>query len=118
MPGLWYPVEGEGVRLMWHPAKAAFRAGFAAQDRWDELSTQKYERIRRINTTHAPWVIIRSNDKHRARMNAMKVILNAVPYTRLDESLDFAVDESVIVSGSRELERMEVERVRGGKFTG
>ena len=48
---------------------------------------------------------------------AIKVILNAVPYKRLDDSLDFALDENIIVSGSRELEMMEVERVRSGKFT-
>jgi hypothetical protein len=29
---------------------------------------------------------------------------------------DFALDENIIVSGSRELEMMEVERVRSGKF--
>ena len=48
---------------------------------------------------------------------AIKVILNAVPYKRLDNSLDFALDENIIVSGLRELEMMEVERVRSGKFT-
>jgi endosialidase-like protein/trimeric autotransporter adhesin len=30
------PVTGPGVRLMWHPAKAAFRAGQVAGDRWDD----------------------------------------------------------------------------------
>ena len=59
-----------------------------------------------------------SNDKHQARLNAMRVILDAVPYPRLDTSLDLALDENVIVSGSRELEIMEVKRVRSGKFTG
>jgi hypothetical protein len=61
---------------------------------------------------------VRSNNKHLARLNAIKVILNAVPYARHDDSLDFALDENIIVSGSRELEIMEVERVRSGKFTG
>jgi hypothetical protein len=31
------PAEGEGVRLMWHPAKAAFRAG-ATQSQWDDAN--------------------------------------------------------------------------------
>jgi polyphosphate kinase 2 len=89
-----------------------------AQDRWDDFTNVKYEMLKRTHTIDAPWTVVRSNDKHQARMNAIKVILNAVPYKRLDESLDFALDENVIVSGSRELEMMEVERVRGGKFTG
>ncbi|MEW8585168.1 MAG: polyphosphate kinase 2, partial [Candidatus Thiodiazotropha sp.] len=46
-----------------------------AQDRWDEFTKQKYDMLKNTNTTHAPWTIIRSNDKHLARLNAMKVIL-------------------------------------------
>jgi len=89
-----------------------------AQDRWDDFTNVKYEMLKRTHTIDAPWTVVRSNDKHQARLNAIKVILNAVPYKRFDESLDFALDENIIVSGSRELEKMEVERVRGGKFTG
>ena len=89
-----------------------------AQDRWDDFTNVKYEMLKRTHTIDSPWTVVRSNDKHQARLNAIKVILNAVPYSRLDESLDFALDEGVIVSGSRELEMMEVERVRSGKFTG
>jgi polyphosphate kinase 2 len=89
-----------------------------AQDRWDDFTNVKYEMLKRTHTIDAPWTVVRSNDKHLARLNAIKVILNAVPYERLDASLDFALDENVIVSGSRELEMMDVERVRGGKFVG
>jgi polyphosphate kinase 2 len=89
-----------------------------AQDRWDDFTNVKYEMLKRTHTIDAPWTVVRSNDKHQARLNAIKVILNAVPCERHDPSLDFALDENIIVSGSRELERMEVERVRGGKFTG
>ncbi|MGB5178208.1 MAG: polyphosphate kinase 2 [Gammaproteobacteria bacterium] len=88
-----------------------------AQDRWDDFTSVKYEMLKRTHTIDAPWTVVRSNDKHLARLNAIKTILNAVPYTRLDDSLDYALDENVIVSGSRELEMMEVERVRSGKFT-
>ena len=89
-----------------------------AQDRWDEFTTQKYEMLRRTNTTHAPWTIIRSNDKHLARLNAMKVILNAVPYERLNPSLDFVPEHDIVVSGSRELELMEAQRLKEGRFEG
>jgi len=87
-----------------------------AQDRWDDFTNVKYEMLKRTHTIDAPWTVARSDDKHLARLNAIKVILNAVPYQRQDTSLDFAVDGNVIVSGSRELELMEVERVRSGKF--
>ena len=89
-----------------------------AQDRWDDFTNVKYEMMKRTHTIDAPWTVVRSNNKHLARLNAIKTILNAVPCERHDPSLDFALDENVIVSGSRELEMMEVERVRSGKFTG
>jgi len=89
-----------------------------AQDRWDEFTQQKYEMLRRTHTTHAPWTIIRSNDKHQARLNAMRVILNSVPYTRLDTGLDFVPEPKIVVSGARELEQMEAQRLNSGKFTG
>ena len=89
-----------------------------AQDHWDDFTHQKYEMLKKTNTTHAPWVIIRSNDKHQARLNAIKVILNAVPYERLDSELDFVPDHNIVVSGSRELELMEAQRLRSGKFVG
>ncbi len=89
-----------------------------AQDRWDDFTNQKYEMLKRTNTTHAPWVVIRSDNKHLARMNAMKVILNAVPYTRLDPELDFVPDPEIVISGARELELMEAQRLHSGKFVG
>ncbi len=87
-----------------------------AQDRWDEFSNMKYRMVKKTHTTHAPWTIIRSNDKHQARLNAMKVILNSVPYERLDKNLNFVPDPEVVVSGAREIELMEADRLRAGKF--
>ena len=89
-----------------------------AQDRWDEFTTQKYEMLKRTHTTHSPWTIIRSNNKHQARLNAMKVILNSVPYQRLNQELDYVPDPNVVVSGSRELELMEAQRLQEGRFVG
>lgn len=87
-----------------------------AQERWDEFTNVKYEMLKRTHTTHAPWKIIRSNDKHAARLNAIKVILNSVPYERMDATLDFVPDPHVVISGSRELEKMEAQRLSSGKF--
>lgn len=89
-----------------------------AQERWDDFTNVKYQMLRKSHTTHAPWKIIRSNNKHLARLNAMKVILNSVPYERGDSELDFVPDPEIIVSGSRELETMEAQRLRSGKFQG
>ncbi len=87
-----------------------------AQERWDDFTNVKYQMLRKTHTTHSPWKIIRSNDKHLARLNAMKVILNSVPYERGNQDLDFVPDSKVVISGARELEMMEAQRLRSGKF--
>jgi hypothetical protein len=74
--------------------------------------------LKRTHTTHSPWTIVRSNDKHEARLNAMKVILNAVPYQRMNQELDFVPKPEIVVSGSRELELMEAQRLQEGRFVG
>ncbi len=88
-----------------------------AQDRWDEFTEMKYRMLKRTSTVVAPWTIIRSENKQLARLNAMKVILNSVPYEDRNPDLDFALDPEVVISGARELELMEAERLRHGKFT-
>lgn len=87
-----------------------------AQDKWDEFTNRKYYMLERSHTHHAPWTIIRSNDKHKARINALKVLLNLFEYPDRDNSLDFVPDPATIVSGARELELMEAQRIKSGKF--
>ena len=87
-----------------------------AQERWADFTNQKYEMLKRTHSPHAPWTVIRSNDKHLARLNAMKVILNAVPYERGNKELDYVPDPTVVISGAREVENMEAERLRSGHF--
>ena len=89
-----------------------------AQERWDDFTNQKYEMLKRTHSNHAPWTVIRSNDKHAARLNALRTILNSVPYERGSQDLDFVPDHQVVISGSREVEQMEAERIRRGKFIG
>lgn len=45
------PIEGEGVRLMWYPAKAAFRAGHVSDNQWNEENIGFYSIATGFNTT-------------------------------------------------------------------
>ncbi len=74
--------------------------------------------LKRTHTNSVPWTIIRSNDKHQARLNAMKVILNTVPYDRGNPDLDFVPDSDIVISGSREKELMDAQRIKLGRFVG
>ncbi len=87
-----------------------------AQELWDEFTEKKYEMLNRTHTAATPWTIIRSKNKHQARLNAMRVILGAVDYEDRDSAIDFVPDREVVVSGAREVELMEADRIRRGKF--
>jgi polyphosphate kinase 2 len=88
-----------------------------AQERWDEFTEMKYKMLRDTHTNRAPWTVIRSDDKHSARLNVMKVILDSVPYERRDTGLDYVPDPEIVISGAREIELMRADRLRSGKFT-
>jgi polyphosphate kinase 2 len=88
-----------------------------AQDRWDEFTEKKYQMLKRTSTIDAPWTIIRSESKQKARLNAFKVLLNSVPYEGRNPDLDFTTDPAVVVSGARELELMEADFLRHGRFS-
>ena len=77
-----------------------------AQDLWDEFSEKKYEMLRRTTTRSAPWHIVRSDDKHKARLEAMKIILNSVDYDGRNYSLDFDANEEINISVQKELLQM------------
>ncbi len=77
-----------------------------AQDLWDEFSEKKYEMLRRTTSRSAPWHIIRSDDKHLARLEALKIILNSVDYDGRNYSLNFEANENINISVQKELLQM------------
>ena len=89
-----------------------------AQDRWYEFTTMKYKMLKRTTNDAAPWTVIRSDDKHRARLSVMKVILDEVDYEGRDNALDFVPDPKVVVSGAREVEIIKAQRIKSGRFLG
>ena len=85
-----------------------------AQEYWDEFTEMKHRMLERTSTNQAPWTIVRSNSKQKARLNTMKVILNAVDYRDRATDIDFTPDPAVVVAGADELDRMDKERARFG----
>ena len=86
-----------------------------AQEYWNEFTEMKHRMLERTSSEVAPWTIIRSSLKPKARISAMKVILNAVNYADRDPNLDFAPDSEIVITGRRELARMDEERDRFGR---
>ncbi|MBN2825315.1 MAG: polyphosphate kinase 2 [Campylobacterales bacterium] len=77
-----------------------------SQGLWDEFSKMKYKMFHLTDHQDAPWSVIRSNDKHKARIEAMKLILNSFEYEKRDPILSFEYDPLIIVKVDDELQMM------------
>ncbi len=86
-----------------------------AQDLWDEFCKKKMIMLKKTHTKDCPWWIIKSDDKHLARRETMKLILRSVKYLGRKRSLDFAPDSEVVVPGDVELKRMKRQIKQFGK---
>jgi len=87
-----------------------------SQERWDDFTNMKYKMLKKTHTVLTPWMLIRANNRFQAQLNAIKIILNSVPYTPLNAALDCTPDRKIVFSGAHELEIMEAQRLRDGKF--
>lgn len=81
-----------------------------AQDLWDDFSEKKYEMLKRTNSNYAPWYVVRSDDKHKARLEAVKIILNSVDYPNRNQNLDYMPNEEINISVQKELARMRKQK--------
>jgi polyphosphate kinase 2 len=55
--------------------------------KWDAYSAAISETLSRSHTAHAPWTVVRSDDKKRARIAAIQTVLHAVDFAGKDEAL-------------------------------
>ena len=52
-------------------------------DRWYDYSRARDMMFKATDSKHAPWYVIRSDDKKRARLNCISHVLKSIPYKRL-----------------------------------
>jgi polyphosphate kinase len=67
--------------------------------RWNDYTAAKEEMFARTDTDHAPWITIRSNDKKRARLNAMRYYLSQFSYEGKDDSVVGEPDPLIVQRG-------------------
>lgn len=69
-------------------------------DKWDDYTQAKRSMFFHTDTPEAPWTVIRSDDKKRARINCMRHFLSALDYPDKDESAAGKPDEKIVMSAS------------------
>jgi polyphosphate kinase len=78
---------------------------FEAIARWKDYSNAFDEMMETTNTDAAPWTIVRANDKLRARLNAIRVVLDQIPYAGRDKSAIGDIDRRIVIDAKGYLKR-------------
>ena len=68
----------------------------ASMDKWDEYTRANEAMFSATDTMEAPWTVINSDCKNRARLNAMRHVLLSVPYTQRDPENVGALDQLLV----------------------
>lgn len=68
----------------------------ASLDLWDAYTHAKVEMFRATDTVHAPWSVIKFNDKRRGRLEAMRHLLLRVDYAAMDKDAVGEADPLII----------------------
>ena len=80
-----------------------------SQKLWDKYTIAKFSMLMASNTDVSPWTIIKSDNKKQARLNCIKYILSHVEYPNQIALEDIKIDNSILISGTEEIENMEQE---------
>ena len=79
-----------------------------SQNLWDKYTIAKFSMLMASNTDIAPWTVIKSDDKKRARLNCIRYLLSNIEYKKKTEEKDFfKIDKKILISGTHEIENME-----------
>jgi len=68
----------------------------ASLDKWDAYTESKEAMFFHTDTADSPWTVIKSNDKKRARLNAMRYVLHSMPYAGKDVARIGQVDHLLV----------------------
>jgi len=80
-----------------------------SQGLWDKYTIAKYSMLLASHTDHAPWTIIRSDNKKKARINCIKHILQNIDYPNKISKKKLKTDSKIHIDASDEIKLMESE---------
>ncbi|MCI3921758.1 polyphosphate kinase 2 [Paenibacillus sp. TRM 82003] len=76
----------------------------ASLGKWDDYTAAKEAMFERTDTPFAPWTVVRTNDKKRARLEAMRVVLSRFDYDGKDAAVVGRPDPALVVGARSILE--------------
>jgi polyphosphate kinase 2 len=84
----------------------------ASLDKWEEYTIAKENMFFHTDTSDSPWIVVKSNCKKRARLNAMRYILNKIPYTKQNVKLVGKLDPLIVGRSNVIYEKGENQMVK------
>ncbi|GAA3445834.1 polyphosphate kinase 2 [Planomonospora venezuelensis] len=69
-------------------------------DKWDDYTRAKEDMFLHTDTAEAPWTVIKSNDKKRARVEAMRHVLDMFEYDDKDHDIVGRPDPEIVVQAA------------------
>ena len=79
----------------------------ASMDKWDDYTEAKEAMFFFTDTADAPWIVIKSDDKKRARLNCMQHFLSSLDYPNKDHSVVHGPDPLIVGSSAHVIGRDE-----------
>jgi polyphosphate kinase 2 len=99
----WFSVSRDEQRRRFrerrnHPLKQwkLSPVDMASLDKWNDYTAAKEAMFMHCDTSDAPWTVIKSDCKKRARLNAMRYVLNRLAYTKRDPGRIGSVDPLIV----------------------
>ncbi len=80
-----------------------------SQGLWDKYTIAKYSMLLASHTEHAPWIIIRSDNKKKARISCIKHILSNMDYPNKIKDKKLKADAEILIHANQEIRIMETE---------
>lgn len=71
----------------------------AAFDKWDDYTAKRDRMLKETHSEHAPWTVVRANDKRRARLNLIRYILQSLDYDDKDVNNIGKLDKKIVCGG-------------------
>jgi polyphosphate kinase 2 len=77
---------------------------YKSVSKWDQYTEAIADMFRNTDTPHAPWTVLDANDQKRARLNAIRVVLNAFDYDGKDAENIGEIDKDLVWTGQEFLD--------------
>ena len=78
-----------------------------SQTLWDKYTVAEYSMFLASHTEHAPWTVIDSDNKKRARINCIKTILGHIDYPDKINVKELLVDKDIVSSADDKIEKFD-----------